>query len=119
MIKIINFSYNEEDKSCNLADLDYLEDPDVGQVAQTIFINSALVSSLKMYCRGGEQCCHRGHLGECGIGEGDCNDDIDCAGSLVCGKNNCGKTGGLWDPEDDCCENRCSSDHPCQEQLMQ
>ena len=26
----------------------------------------------------------------CGIGEGDCDKDYDCAGHLICGKNNCG-----------------------------
>ena len=25
----------------------------------------------------------------CEVGEGDCNEDVDCAGSLVCGTNNC------------------------------
>ena len=37
-------------------------------------------------------------------------------GHLVCGDNNCNaKSGGLWDPEDDCCEQRCSSTRPCAE----
>ena len=108
-------SYNEADKSCNLAQLDYLEDPDVGHTPKTIYINTADISQLTMYCRGGEHCCHRGHNGECGKGEGDCNDDIDCAGALICGNNNCGKSGGLWDADDDCCENRCTPEHPCRE----
>ena len=30
----------------------------------------------------------------CGLGEGSCNSDGDCMSSLVCGKNNCNKTGG-------------------------
>ena len=43
---------------------------------------------------------------QCGSGEGDCNSDSDCEGQLVCGDNNCGSSGGLWDAEDDCCEKR-------------
>ena len=39
----------------------------------------------------------------CGLGDGDCDDDGDCQGALVCGHDNCGRSGGLWDPSDDCC----------------
>ena len=42
-----------------------------------------------MYCRGGYGCCHKDHSNMCGEGEGDCNQDEDCAGSLICGNNNC------------------------------
>ena len=69
-------------------------------------------------CRGGEHCCNRGKLNLCGIGEGDCNTDNDCGGVLMCGKNNCMKwrpPGGRWDEEDDCCEKRCTPEHPCKE----
>ena len=31
----------------------------------------------------------------------------------MCGSNNCDKIGGEWDSEDDCCERRCSAQHPC------
>ena len=31
---------------------------------------------------------------QCGEGEGDCNTDQDCAGLLVCGRDNCGRAGG-------------------------
>ena len=34
---------------------------------------------------------------------------------MVCGKDNCPYTGGRWDAEDDCCERRCTSGHPCRE----
>ena len=51
---------------------------------------------------GNKDCCKGSQ--PCGKGEGDCDQDNDCAGSLVCGENNCG-----WgmDPGgnlDDCCE---------------
>ena len=61
-------------------------------------------------------------------GDGDCNNDSDCEGSLICGNNNCNqevllrfylwtffttrviwsRKGGLWDSEDDCCVRKCS-----------
>ena len=34
---------------------------------------------------------------------------------LECGHNNCGKEGGLWDAEDDCCQRRCTEDRPCEQ----
>jgi hypothetical protein len=66
-----------------------------------------LQGQLPHHCRGGRHCCSRNNLSECGEGEGDCEEDRDCAGLLVCGTNNCAvKSGGLWDPTDDCCEKR-------------
>ena len=49
---------------------------------------------------GNEDCCSNGIEGFCGEGEGDCDRDSECAGSLVCGRNNC-----PWGPGDgdDCC----------------
>ena len=54
----------------------------------------------------------------CQENEGDCNHDEDCEGELICGNNNCLKTRsphGYYDAEDDCCERKCTPDHPCQE----
>ena len=115
---LINFSYNEKTQICDLAFLDFLEDPDVGDIAQDIFIDMNTIPTINMYCRGGHRCCHRGNLNLCGIGDGDCDHDDDCSGPLVCGNNNCLKfrsAGGLWDEEDDCCEQRCTPEHPCNE----
>ena len=57
--------------------------------------------------RGGESCCQQEPTRLCGLGEGDCQEDRDCAGLLVCGSDNCAtKSGGHWDPTDDCCEKR-------------
>ena len=55
-------------------------------------------------CNGGmflelEDCCN--NLSPCDIGEGDCDTDDDCLGSLVCGKQNCG-SGFFWNSTD-CC----------------
>ena len=69
-----------------------------------------------MYCRGGEHCCHRDHLNQCDVGEGDCNEDEECKGSLICGSNNCldnRSPADFYDEEDDCCERRCTPSHPC------
>ena len=64
-----------------------------------------------MTCRGGDSCCTREK--PCDDGLGDCDQDHDCKTNLVCGHQNCGKWGGLWDWKDDCCERRCTSTHPC------
>ena len=45
---------------------------------------------------GNEECCSE--EGPCKVGEGDCDRDSDCEGSLVCGTDNC-----PWGDEDDCC----------------
>ena len=41
-------------------------------------------------CRGngGDDCCTPET--PCGMRDGDCDDDEDCEGKLVCGRNNCG-----------------------------
>ena len=40
----------------------------------------------------------------CGLGEGDCDTDDECAGDLVCGTNNCINEGTDFTPQADCCE---------------
>ena len=80
-------SFNESDNKCELAYLDYLEDPASGQTPKLFYIDYDDVLNLHMYCRGGEHCCHRNHLNQCDVNEGDCNDDMDCKGSLICGNN--------------------------------
>ena len=49
-------------------------------------------------------CCSSSN--QCNVGQGDCDDDSDCAGSLTCGSNNCratGMPGSNWDNHADCC----------------
>jgi len=41
-------------------------------------------------------CCTKEN--PCNAGDGDCDNDEDCVGSLVCGKDNC-----PWGDQDDCC----------------
>ena len=42
------------------------------------------------------------HNNTCGIGEGDCDLDLDCKENLVCGYDNC--NGSTFDSTDDCCD---------------
>ena len=111
-------SYDKNSKVCDLANLTFLEDPAAGETEKAIMIDFESPPRIDKICRGGEHCCNRGKLNLCGIGEGDCNTDNDCSGVLMCGKNNCMKwrqPGGRWDEEDDCCEKRCTTEHPCDE----
>ena len=100
-----------------MANLNFLEDPSPGMTSKEIFVNVENIPGLPMYCRGGESCCNKDHKNMCLEGEGDCNTDNDCAGILKCGNNNClsfhPAGGGLWDAEDDCCERKCTPQHPC------
>ena len=47
---------------------------------------------------GNEECCSDLKGSKCGEGDGDCDKDSECEGSLVCGRNNC-----PWGDGDDCC----------------
>ena len=48
---------------------------------------------------GASSCCSQAVDGYCKEGEGDCDDDSECEGELVCGFNNC-----AWNSTfDDCC----------------
>ena len=40
---------------------------------------------------------------KCGLGEGDCDDDAECEGDLVCGDNNCNPTLDDFYVGSDCC----------------
>ena len=44
---------------------------------------------------------------QCQLGGGDCDNDSDCAGNLICGVNNCRRdfetNGTKWNWYDDCC----------------
>ena len=39
----------------------------------------------------------------CVEGEGDCDNDQECGGDMVCGDNNCKQFGDIFHPKDDCC----------------
>ena len=93
--------------------LTYLEDPAPGEAAEDILVSLSAAKSLDRYCRGGEHCCQRDNKNLCKEGKGDCNSDLECEGLLECGNNNCDRSGGLWDSEDDCCQRRCTSERPC------
>ncbi len=74
--------------------------------------------SLPFNCYGSDHCCSASN--KCDMNYGDCDHDDQCSShALVCGRDNClslglpNRDGGLWDPTDDCCERRCTPDHPC------
>ena len=53
-------------------------------------------------CNGGDDCCTSEN--KCEEWEGDCDNDKDCLGDLICGVQNCPtKYGYDWDLSDDCC----------------
>merc|ERR1712183_614296 len=61
---------------------------------------------------GSGRCCTTGT--PCIQGEGDCEDDTDCADGLMCGENNCKNFGDFFHERDDCCvkqELRCRGRH--------
>jgi len=67
----------------------------------SVFIILGLLYGLQAQqelCTGGDSCCD-GRV--CGIGEGDCDRDSQCAGNLKCGTDNC--VGKGFDSTDDCC----------------
>ena len=51
------------------------------------------------HCYGEDSCCQP--YNQCSVGEGDCDEDEDCKGNLVCGEDNCDGKG--FDSSDDCC----------------
>ena len=111
------YSHDEDSLQCDLASLTYLEDPlpdgsDGGE--KKIMVEMTAVDTLPRNCRGGEHCCRPDS--PCPLASGDCNYDHDCQGVSICGTDNCPiQSGGRWDASDDCCERRCTSEHPCRE----
>jgi len=61
------------------------------------------LSEATVICKGGLNCCE---TNICGLGEGPCNNDDQCSGSLRCGTNNC--VGNTFGTGDSCCEEDCS-----------
>lgn len=53
-------------------------------------------------CRGEDSHCCTAET-PCEYGEGDCDKDTDCAGALICGKDNCPARPHGFDRTDDCC----------------
>ena len=107
------FKYDNSSDLCDMGLVTFLEDPGPGETAVAIMVDTEVIDSLGRVCRGGESCCGPEATRTCGEGEGDCQGDWDCEGTLQCGEDNCAQSGGLWDAGDDCCERRCSSDRPC------
>ncbi len=112
------FYFHQDDLSCSLAKLTFLEDEQPNIESQMFHARVDSLIDLKLYCYGGEHCCRPEN--QCGLNEGDCNTEDDCSGwGYICGNNNCkfiglsNRDGGLWDEQDDCCERRCMPEHQC------
>jgi len=60
--------------------------------------STLLFQHASAVCNGGDSCCDGI---KCGLGEGDCDSDTSCEGSLKCGTDNC--FGENFDESDDCC----------------
>ena len=55
-------------------------------------------------CNGAiDDCCSKAT--PCDLGDGDCDEDNQCLGSLVCGSSNCDSSRVAYGGADDCCEN--------------
>ena len=63
--------------------------------------------SIEWECNGGSPCCAHKllHGYACDEGEGDCANDGECQGDLVCGRDNCDMTTPTFASTDDCCRN--------------
>ena len=70
-----------------------------------MYITSGLYVYISVLACSGErgtgECCTR--ESPCKVGGGDCDKDEDCAGDLVCGKNNCQDFNWLARSSYDCC----------------
>eukprot|EP00961_Rhodomonas_salina_P238356 3221588-Rhodomonas_salina.1 len=73
-------------------DWDCCYDPESGTA--TTILSADCSASAPDKIAGNDDCCQ----GDCVEGEGDCDEDSDCLGDLVCGTDNC-----PWGDGDDCC----------------
>merc|ERR1719309_561783 len=60
------------------------------------------VSVIALFKLGGIEAYYKcSSYNKCGVGEGDCDKDVDCDDGLTCGENNC--RGNQFNSKDDCC----------------
>jgi len=82
-------------------------DPTMLEIACSSCSNpsSPLISQAKTRCQGRNvdqgKCCTREN--PCEEGQGDCEDNEECSGDLMCGTNNCKQFSDIFHPKDDCC----------------
>jgi hypothetical protein len=116
------FKYDKPSKICYLAEVTFLEDHQPGVVNEEFHVAFDVTKNVKLVCYGGDHCCRPEN--PCVLNEGDCNSEHDCTGwANICGINNClklgisNRLGSLWTTEDDCCERRCTPEHPCPQSI--
>ena len=110
-------AFDADTKMCTHGKVEYLEDA-TDDDSVSIFLDKEAVNSIDQYCKGGYSCCSKAQRGlPCQLGEGDCRIDSDCKPGLICTPGSCSHkfeySGGLWDLEDSCCENKCSPERMC------
>ena len=74
--------YFDANKTCMLANLDVLAEASTLEDRSLVMVEEGLEKSLDLVCKGGDSCCFGG---KCKEGDGDCDNDFDCQGTLVCG----------------------------------
>ena len=109
--------FDADTKMCTHGKIEYLEDA-TDDDSVSIFLDKEAANSIDQHCKGGYSCCSKAQRGlPCQLGEGDCRIDSDCKLGLICTPGSCsdkfGYSGGLWDLEDSCCENKCSPERMC------
>ena len=109
--------FDADTKMCTHGKIEYLEDA-TDDDSVSIFLDKEAANSIDQHCKGGYSCCSKAQRGlPCQLGEGDCRIDSDCKPGLICTPGSCsdkfGYSGGLWDGEDSCCENKCSPERMC------
>merc|ERR1711892_444504 len=102
------WKFDDNSLLCSMGQIEYLEDTD-GTPTVEIHVEIKTIAEVDMKCRGSARCCT---IQSCGLMEGACTDDEECDNGLICSSDVC-PTGALWDSEDKCCEQRCTTAHPC------
>ena len=73
IITIVNWqrsdNFKDREVRRELFQLTYLEDPDVGEISLSVMVSQEELETLKMFCRGGENCCGKADNRLCGEGE--------------------------------------------------
>ena len=73
IITIVNWqrsdNFKDRELRLELLQLTYLEDPDVGEISVSVMVSHEELETLKMFCRGGENCCGKADNRLCGEGE--------------------------------------------------
>ena len=98
------FFYTWRSNSCWFQDRITSRTTEEGSISGPAYCPWGETDEVPLRCTGEDNdCCS--DLQPCGLGQGDCDTDSQCADSLVCGSDNCHHSRLLsFDLTDDCCE---------------